>query len=37
MEDAAENKYQTASYLADFPDSFSVLLNNNVSCDWIQF
>jgi hypothetical protein len=35
-----EYHYQTALDLADFPDSFSVLLNDDVSCDscdWIEF
>ena len=37
MEDAAEDQYQTASNLADFPALFSVLLNDDVSCDCIKF
>jgi hypothetical protein len=37
MEDAEEDQYQTASDLADFPASFYVLLNDDVSCDWIEF
>ena len=37
MEDAAGDQYQTASNLAEFPASFSVLLNDDVSCDWIDF
>ena len=37
MEDAEEDQYQSALDLADFPASFSVLLNNNVSCDWTEF
>ena len=37
MEDAAEDQYQTASNLADFPASFSVLLNDDVSWDWFHF
>jgi hypothetical protein len=32
-EDELEDQYQTALNLADFPASFSVLLNDNVSCD----
>jgi hypothetical protein len=39
MIDAAENRYQTALDLASFPVSFSVLLNDDVSCDscdWIE-
>jgi hypothetical protein len=31
MEDADEDRYQTASNLADFPASFSVILNDDVS------
>jgi hypothetical protein len=37
MEDATEDQYQTALDLADFPASFSVWLNDDVSCDWIEF
>ena len=37
MEDVARDRYQTASNIADFPTSFSVLLNDDVSCDWIEF
>jgi hypothetical protein len=37
MEDETEDQYQTALDLADFPASFSVLLNDDVSCDWIEF
>ena len=37
MEDAAEEQYQTALDVAEFPPSFSVLLNDDVSCDWIDF
>jgi hypothetical protein len=37
MEDAAEDQYQTASNLADFPASFFVLLNDGVSCNLIKF
>jgi hypothetical protein len=37
MEDKTEDQYQIALDLADFPASFSVLLNDNVSCDWIEF
>jgi hypothetical protein len=36
MEKTGGDQYQTASDLADFPASFSVLLND-VSFDWIQF
>jgi hypothetical protein len=35
MADAAADKYQTTLDLADFPASFSVLLNDDVSCNWI--
>jgi hypothetical protein len=37
MEDIEEDQYKSALDLADFPASFSVLLNNNVSCDWTEF
>jgi len=37
MEDAEEDQYKSALDLADFPASFSVLLKNNVSCDWTEF
>jgi hypothetical protein len=37
MEDAEEDQYKTALDLADFPASFFVFLNNNVSCDWTEF
>jgi hypothetical protein len=37
MEDSARDQYQTASHLSDFAASFSVLLNNDVSYDWIEF
>jgi hypothetical protein len=39
MENTAD-QYQTALNIADFPALFSVLLNNDVSCDnydWIEF
>jgi hypothetical protein len=36
MEDTEEDQYKTALDLADFPASFSVLLNN-VSSDWTEF
>jgi hypothetical protein len=36
MEEAEEDQYKTALDLADFPSSFSVLLND-VSCDWTEF
>jgi hypothetical protein len=32
MKDETEDQYQTALNLSDFPASFSVLLNDNVSC-----
>ena len=37
MEDAVEDQYQTAFNLTDFPASFSVSLNDDVSCNWIEF
>jgi hypothetical protein len=37
MEDETEDRYQTALNLASFPASFSVLFNDDVSCDWIEF
>ena len=37
MDDGAEDRYQTASDFARFPASFSVLLNDDVSCGWIEF
>jgi hypothetical protein len=37
MKDTAEDQYQTALNLADFPAEFSVLLNDDVGCDWIEF
>ena len=36
MKDETENQYQIALDLANFPASFSVLLNDNVSYDWIE-
>jgi len=33
MEDKTEDQYQAALNLADFPALFSVLLNDDVSCD----
>ena len=36
-EDRTKDQYQIALDLADFPTSFSVLLNDDVSCDWIEF
>jgi hypothetical protein len=36
MKDETEDQYQTAFNLADFPASFSVLLNDDVSCEWIE-
>jgi hypothetical protein len=33
MEDKTEHQYQTALNLADFPASFFVLLNDEVSCE----
>ena len=36
-EDAAEDQYRAALDLADFPASFSVFLNDDVSCHWTNF
>jgi hypothetical protein len=37
MEDTGVDQYETASNLADFSASFSVLLNDNVSCNGLNF
>ena len=37
MRNETEDQYQMALNLADFPASFSVLLNHDVSYDWIVF
>jgi hypothetical protein len=37
MEGATDDQYQAASNLAEFPSSFSVSLNDGVSCHWIEF
>ena len=37
MKDETEDQYQTALNLANFPASFSVSLNDHVSCDGIEF
>jgi hypothetical protein len=36
-EDRTKDQYQIALDLADFPTSFSVLLNDDVSYDWNEF
>jgi hypothetical protein len=36
-EDRTKDRYQIALDLADFPTSFSVLLNDDVSYDWNVF